>query len=281
MYTKDDYMNEYSKALGEVEARLLASLASQNKLIFTIKEAQVVTGSPMPAVHSLVSGLVKKKWLIRLVQGKYLIVPLEAGEAGEHTENWFVIAKNLIEPKPYYLSHYSALDIHEMLTQPALTVYVSTPIRRIPKKILGATFQFIFTKPQDLWGIEDVWATGTQQVKVSDLERTIIDCLDRPDLCGSISEVAKGIWIKRNEIDYVKIVDYAKRYNKKSVIKRLGFLLETYSLGGEDTLSQLKKELTSSYAMLDPSLPVSGKYKSSWKVRANIEPEELIEITKT
>ncbi len=281
MYTKDDLMDEYSKALGEVEARLLASLASQNKLIFTIKEAQAVTGSPMPAVHSLVSGLVNKKWLIRLVQGKYLIIPLEAGEAGEHTENWFVIAKNLIEPKPYYLSHYSALDIHEMLTQPVLTVYISTPIRRIPKSILGATFKFIFTKPKDLWGIEDVWATSSQQVKVSDLERTIIDCLDRPDLCGGISEAAKGIWKKRNDIDYSKLVDYTKRYGKKSVIKRLGFLLETYSLGDEETSQNLKQELTSSYTLLDPSFPVSGKYKSAWRVRANIEPEELIEITKT
>ncbi len=281
MYIKDDFMRKYSKALGEVEARLLASLASQNKLIFTVKDAQAVTGSPLPAVHSLVSGLVKKKWLIRLVQGKYLIIPLEAGERGEHTEDWFVIAKNLIEPKPYYLSHYSALDVHEMLTQPALTVYISTPIRRIPKRVLGATFQFVFTKPEDLWGIEDVWATRTQQVKFSDLERTIIDCLDRPDLCGGVSEVAKGIWAKQNEIDYQKLINYAKRYGKKSVIKRLGFILETYSLGSKELLLRLKKELTSSYVLLDPSLTASGKFKSSWKLRANIEPEELIEITKT
>lgn len=281
MYIKDDLMNEYSKALGEVEARLLASLASQNKLIFTIQEAQTVTGSPLPAVHSLVSGLVEKKWLIRLVQGKYLIVPLEAGEKGEHTENWFVIAKNLIEPKPYFISHYSALDIHEMVTQPVMTVYISTPIRRIPKNILGATFRFIYTKPEDLWGIEDVWVTQSQKVKTSDLERTIIDCLDRPDLCGGVSEVAKGIWTKRNEIDYAKLAEYSKKLGRKSVIKRLGFILETYSLGNQEMLSGLKEEITNSYTLIDPSLPASGRFKSSWKIRANVEPEELIEITKT
>lgn len=273
-------MREYSKSLGEVEGRLLASLASQNKLIFTVKDAQAVMGGPIPAIHSLVSGLVKKKWLIRLVQGKYLIIPLEAGEEGEHSENWFVIAKNLIEPKRYYLSHYSALDIHEMLTQPALTVYISTPIRRIPKKILGATFRFTYSRPQDLWGLEDAWVTQSQKVKVSDLERTIIDCLDRPDLCGGISETAKGIWSKRNELDYHKLIDYALKYNKKSVIKRLGFILETYSLGKE-SLTPMRKKITSSYTLLDPSLPASGKFKSSWKVRANYEPDELLEITKT
>ncbi|MHB1361829.1 MAG: type IV toxin-antitoxin system AbiEi family antitoxin domain-containing protein [Thermoleophilia bacterium] len=281
MYTKDDYMNEYSKALGEVEARLLASLAYQNKIIFTIQEAQAVTGSPLPAVHSLVSGLVKKKWLIRLVQGKYLIVPLEAGEKGEHTENWFVIAKNLIEAKPYYISYYSALDIHEMVTQPVMTIYISTPIRRIPKNILGAAFRFIYTKPKDLWGIEDVWVTQSQKVKTSDLERTIIDCLDRPELCGGVSEVAKGIWTKRNEIDYPKLAEYSKKLGRKSIIKRLGFILETYSLGSQAMLSTLKQEITNSYTLLDPSLPASGRFKSSWKVRVNVESEELIEITKT
>lgn len=278
---KDDYLKQNLRSLGDLEARLITSLSSKGRGVFTLSDAQKSTGNSSATTRKLVHDLVQKKWLIRLTGGKYLIVPFEAGEEGEHTENWFVIAKNLIEPKPYYISHYSALDIHEMLTQPALTVYISTPIRRIPKKILGATFRFIYTKPQTLWGLEDSWVTQSQKVKVSDLERTIIDCLDRPDLCGGVSELAKGLWTKRNEIDYQKLVDYALKHDKKSVIKRLGFILETYSFGSKDTLSKLKKELTSSYTLLDPSLPASGKFRSSWKVRANIEPAELIEITKT
>ncbi|MHB8858313.1 MAG: type IV toxin-antitoxin system AbiEi family antitoxin domain-containing protein [Thermoleophilia bacterium] len=278
---KDYYLKQNLRSLGDAEARLITSLSSKGKGVFQLSDAEKITGTTSAATRKLIHDLVQKKWLIRLTSGKYLIVPFEAGEEGEHTENWFVIAKSLIEPKRYYLSHYSALDIHEMLTQPALTVYISTPTRRIPKKILGASFQFVYIQLKDLWGLEEVWVTPSQKVKTSDLERTIIDCLDRPDLCGGISESAKGIWAKRNEIDYPKLVDYAKRCNKKSVIKRLGFILETYSLGSKDTVSQLKEELTSSYTLLDPSLPASGKFKSSWKVRANIEPEELIEVTKT
>lgn len=278
---KDHFMKENIKSLGDIEARLLSSLAAQDKAVFTLSEAQETASVSDYAIRLILSGLVKKKWLIRLTGGKYLIVPLEAGETGEHTENWFVIAKNLIDPKPYFISHYSALDIHEMVTQPVLTSYISTPIRRIPKNILGATFRFIYTKPEDLWGLEDIWVTQSQKVKTSDLERTIIDCLDRPDLSGGISEVAKGIWTKRNEIDYSKLADYAKKLGRKSVIKRLGFILETYSLGNQETLSALKKEITSSYTLLDPSLPASGRFKNSWKVRANVEPEELVEITKT
>lgn len=278
---KDDFMKKNLKSLGDVEARVLSSLSAKDKGVFTLTDAQAVTKGSYSATRKLVHDLTEKKWLIRLTKGKYLIVPLEAAETGEHTENWFVIAKNLIEAKPYYISYYSALDIHEMVTQPVMTIYISTPIRRIPKNILGATFRFIYTKPEDLWGIDEVWVTQSQKVKTSDIERTIIDCLDRPDLCGGVSEVAKGIWTKRNEIDYSKLADYARKLGRKSVIKRIGFIMETYSLGNQEMFSALKQEITSSYTLLDPSLPASGRFKSSWKIRANVEPQELIEITKT
>lgn len=272
----------YLKSLGETESRLIAVLSSQDKTVFTIKDAQKVLGSSSGATRALLSYLVEKKWLIRLTPGKYLIVPLSAGEKAEYSENWYVIAKNLIEPLPYYISYYSALEIHDMTIQPIYTVYVSTPHRKRPKEILGATYRFVYVPPKGMdWGIEDVWVTPSQKVRVSCLERTIVDCLDRPDLCGGISEIAKGLWTKRNDIDYQKLVDYIKRLGRKSVAKRLGFLLETYEIGGKETLAELKKMVSPSYALLDPTLEDTGRYVSSWKLRINIDPEELIDITKT
>lgn len=110
----DDFVKKNLKSLGDVEARALTSLSSKDKGVFTLSDAQAVTKGSYSATRKLAHDLTEKKWLIRLTKGKYLIVPFEAGAEGEHTENWFVIAKNLIESKPYYISHYSALDIHEM-----------------------------------------------------------------------------------------------------------------------------------------------------------------------
>lgn len=273
---------QYFKSLGKTESKLLTVLSSRDKNIFTVEDAQKVLGSSIVAIRSLLNYLVAKKWLIRLTPGKYLIVPLSAGEGAEHSENWYVIAKNLIEPLPYYISYYSALEIHEMTIQPIFTVYISTPNRRRPKEVLGATYQFVYTQPKDMeWGLEDVWITPSRKVRASDLERTIIDCLDRPDLCGGISEIAKGIWAKRSDIDYQKLIHYAKLLNRKSVAKRLGFILETYGLGGQEVLSDIKGLLSSSYALLDPTLEETGRFLSSWKIRVNIDAEELINITKT
>ncbi len=274
-------MEQIKHTLGNIESRLLSTLSSIDKTIFTVKDAQNITGSSISATRIILSKLVKKRWLIRLYPGKYLIVPLSAGEKGEHSENWYLIAKNLIKPSPYYISYYGALEIHEMTIQPVFKIYISTPNRKRSKDILGATFQFVYTREKDMWGLEDNWVTPSQKAKVSDLERTIIDCLNRLEFCGGITEVARGIWIKRNDLDFEKLIQYLIRFNRKSVVKRLGFLLEIYGIANKEILSELKKLLSPSYARLDSTLEDTGRFLSSWKLRVNIDQNELLDITKT
>lgn len=268
------------RTLGEISSKLLITLSSQDRVIFTISDARKITKTSHATTRKLINRLLEKKWLIRLVAGKYLIVPLSAGEKAEFTENWYIVAKYLIEPNSYYLSHYSALDIHEMTTQPLMTIYITTSKRRKGAKVLGATFRFIYANSSKFWAIEEVWVKPTEKVKVSDLERTIIDCLDNPKLCGGISELAKGLWIKRNDVDYPKLAKYVGRFGSKAVAKRLGFLLELYNIGGK-TVEKLKKLVTPTFVLLDPSLPAQGRYQSSWRLRINLNPEELKEIIKT
>ena len=274
-------MKEYSRELGNAESRFLAALASSDRSIFTTGDARQVSGTSSSATDSLISGLLKKKWLIRLNRGVYLIVPLSAGLTSEYSENWYIVAKHLIQPAPYYLSHFSALEMHEMTTQPVLTVYISTPVRRISKEVAGATYRFVTTSADSLWGAEDVWVTPGGRVTVSDLERTILDCLDRPDLAGGIIEVARGMWAVRDRLDFPKLAQYANRLGRKSVAKRLGFLLETFGLGGVETLTALRPLVSTSYTLLDTSLPAAGRHVGLWKVRANIGRDELLSATTT
>ncbi len=104
--------------------------------------------------------------------------------------------------------------------------------------------------------------------------------MNNPKLCGGISEIAKGIWKKRSDIDYAKLVHYIDRFGRKAVAKRLGFLLDLYNIGGNAT-AELSRFVTSTFILLDPSLPARGKRQSAWRVRVNLTPEELREIIKT
>lgn len=274
-------MEKIRHSLGNIESLMLKRLSSAGKNIFTTKDAWEITGSSLPATRLILNGLVEKRWLIRLSAGRYLIVPLSAGPKGEHSENWYVIARNLIEPSPYYISHISALEVHDVTIQPVYNIYISTPKRKRPKEILGASFKFIYTPRDRIWGIEDNWITPSEKIRVSDIERTIIDCLDRLDLCGGITEAARAIWIRKDDIDLERLKKYVVRFERKSVIKRLGYLLELYGINPEGLLEELKSFVSPSYALLDPTLEDSGKFLSSWKIKINLNPDEILNTVKT
>jgi len=271
------------RTLGPIGSKLIMSLKVENKTIFSLQDAQEITGTGYEATRLLLNGLMKKNWLIRLKKGEYLIVPLEAGLTGEYMENWYVVARELIKPHPYYISYYSAMGIHNMVTQPTRVVYISTPVRRKNRDISSTEYRFIYTRQENYWGITKEWVTPQQQVEVSDLERTIVDCLYTPRLCGGISEIAKGIWIAKDKVNYEKLTRYVERFGKKVVAKRLGLILEVYGLGTMDITEQLQDYIkdSNSYALFDPLLPDQGKYLTRWRLRVNLEPEELKSIIRT
>ncbi len=95
-----------------------------------------------------------------------------------------------------------------MVTQPQLTVFVTSPKAVRPRVVLGTEFRFVRCKPEDLFGVTDHWATKTETIRVSDIERTVIDGLKQPEHCGGITDVAKGFWMRRDVIDAGKLVDY-------------------------------------------------------------------------
>lgn len=269
------------RPLGTLESRLITSLASEGKDIFTIEQASKVTGGSYASIRSLLAGLVEKRWIFRLVPGKYLIVPLSAGERAQYSEDWFVVGKYVVTPADYYFSHYSALAMHEMISHPVNRVYISTPKRRKSKKVMGVMYQFVYKKPQKMWGIEEAWAKATEKVNVSDLERTVIDCLENPRLCGGVSEAAQGLWAKRNELSLGKLVSYCRRLNSRAVAKRLGFLLDLFDISDEKIKHELQFLITKSFTLLDPSLPAQGKYFSKWRIRINLNPDELKAVART
>jgi predicted transcriptional regulator of viral defense system len=103
-------------------------------------------------------------------------------------------------------------------------------------------------------------------VEVSDPERTVIDGLRQPEYCGGITEVAKGLRMRHDDINGTRLVDYALRLGIGAVIRRLGYLLELYVLAPENELARLRKELTETYLLLDPMLPKEGTHVRRWRI---------------
>lgn len=266
---------ETTKTLGPASAELLLRLSAEGKTIFSIADAQAITNKTYEATAALLSRLVRKRWLVRLVPGKYLIVPLEAGLESIPMADRYVIAREVLGSLPYYVSHYSAMELHQMTTQPVNVVYVTVPRQRASRTIAGVEYRFVYAGQRSFWGWEAIWVTDQEQVQVSDLEKTLLDGAVRPELCGGLAELARGLWLRKDDLDEDRFVAYVQRLGHQAAAKRIGFLLETYGLGHPETIAALRSFITPRYTLLDPTLLDRGPYRARWRLRVNLDPEEL------
>ena len=264
------------KTLGPVSIRLIQALRREGKNIFTLADATGILAKSRVETAKFLSGLVKREVLARIKSGVYII--LNIGEEEAQMSNWPILARELASPNEYFISHYGAMRLHGMTTHPLLHVYITIPKRQRTKKINNITYHFIYSKETYFWGACVYWASKQEKVMVSDIQKTILDGLARPELCGGLIEVIRGIWLKQKEIDWNKLLKYSKKFQTKSAIKRLGFILESLNLG-EDIVERLNKQISelNDYVLLDPHGDQRGKYLKRWKLKININPEEIKE----
>jgi predicted transcriptional regulator of viral defense system len=104
------------------------------------------------------------------------------------------------------------------------------------------------------------------------LEKTIIDCLYKPDYAGGIVEIAKAIFMAKGNINYETLLKYTLQFNAQVVIKRLGYLLEILNIE-TPIIETLQKQRSSSISLLDTEAPKNGKILSRWNTKQNIDIE--------
>jgi predicted transcriptional regulator of viral defense system len=279
--TQDIIAPMVGRTLGSNSARLLKALAEENRPVVTVAEAQEILGSSYDAAVQTLGRLVRAGWLVRLKAGTFAIVPLSSGDEAAPEANRYVIAAELVEEAPYYLSHETAMEIHNMLTRPITRVIITTPRRLANREIMGVPYRFVFTSPSTLWGSEPVWVTPYEQVTVSDIERTILDGLARPDLCAGVGQVATGLWMRQDDFSWDKMARYARKLAVGAVAQRLGYLLELLELATPSTIDDLQEMVPTGYARLDPFLPDEGRHLARWRLRLNLEPETLQSVVRT
>ncbi len=273
--------NTKTKTLGPQAARLITTLYDQNRVIFRLKDIQKILGVGHANARSFARKLVGRGVVTRLKPGLFILVPFELGKEGEYTGNPLVLARELVNDGDYYLSHGTAMEIHGMTTQPQLVVHVSTPQKTRSIHVMGTEFRFISCKRGWFFGLTHHWVTKQEKVTVSDLERTMIDGLRQPVHCGGLSEVAKGIWMRREAIHVNKLIEYALKVDVGAVIRRLGYIMELYEIGAQEDINMLLGHLTDTYVRLDPVLPAEGKYFRKWRLRLNVSADELLTVVRT
>lgn len=252
--------------IGKKSSRLLSELAENNKTIFTVDDAVNILREKKSSLTKLLYDLTKNRWLFRLSKGKYLIIPLEAGVKPEFTEHEFVIASSLIEP--YYISYWSALNYYGFTEQVTKTVFVATTKRKKEKAILGLNIKFVTVKKDKFFGFKKI-LINNHPINIAEKEKVIVDSLDFPRNCGGIIEIIKAISSAKEELNFRKLEDYAKKMKNHAIINRLGYILELLDINTNLTPSK-------HYIFLDPLIKKKKGYNAKWKIIENISKADLL-----
>ena len=261
--------------LSRNESRLLAALSEKGKSIFKIGDIRAELNCSYEYAKVLVNNLAKKKWVIVLNRGVYLIVPLSAGVKSLHTEHEFVIASHLVSP--YYIAYWSALNFYGFTEQTPFTVFVATPKRIRSREVLDIKFKFVTLSRKKFFGFEPV-LFSTSSINVSGREKTLADALDHPEYCGGMVEVAKSLWNAKDDLSIEKVGVYAKRMGNITIVKRLGYLVESLGIGVDyEVLDKLRGMISRGMSKFDPALPKKGRYISRWNLLLNISEETIEE----
>ena len=159
---------------------------------------------------------------------------------GYNLSNKFEIASKINEYA--YISYHSALEYYGLANQVFNDVIVSSSIRF--NNFIFEDSEYIFIKSNNYNQINFI---ESENIRVSSLEKTIIDCIDDINLAGGIEEVLNALE-QIKYLDESKLLDALRSYNKVFLYQKTGYLLEMYKENvslSEDFFNECKKHLTS------------------------------------
>ncbi|MCZ6624321.1 MAG: nucleotidyltransferase domain-containing protein [Deltaproteobacteria bacterium] len=254
-----------------MEAGFLVKVAT--KPTFSIEEARRLFQKDL--LPQFLDRLERKGWIRRIKRGRFAVIPLSSGEARIPQLHEFLIAMELVSPA--VIAYWSALNHHGMTEQIPRTVFIATNhhVQLNTKEALGVTFKIVSVQPRKFFGIEKDWI-NEQPFSVTDNEKTLIDGLDLPKYVGGVGEIVKALSQAWDELNEVKLREYAVKIGNSAVAKRLGYLMEALGLGDPEALRKTIS-LTPGFSALDPTLQKKGKYNRRWGLLLNVEMNRLLD----
>lgn len=255
------------------DRELVAILAqnSESNYISVQKASEVLSLSTNATAIKLAS-LTRRGWMLRAKRGIYLILPIEAAPGQPTTpEDPWILANKLFSP--CYIGGWSAVEywgLTEQLFNSTLVITAAN-IRSKQVKVLNQNFRLFNTSISKIENLEKVWR-GSSEVFVSSKERTIVDCLTFPELCGGIQHLAAIMsnYASTAQPNYSEIINNAIKFGSGATWKRLGFLAEKLWPDQQEILTEANKHMSAGDAKLDPAVKDNGTLTNKWRLWINV-----------
>ena len=265
-----------TRSLSPQESRVVLSMAENGRKEIGRKEIIDMLGVSPQAADHVIRSLRRKGWLERASWGRYLLIPPEMGPDALGESNVLALASRIAEP--YYFGYATAAAHYGFTTQHRQVIRLVTPVRTRHRRVLDTEVHIVNPVPRKFFGFGPIDVLG-HAVMMSDHEKTVIDCIDRPDLAGGEGEAAIIVATACRRIDWHKAARYLKRMSSKTLTRRFGWLAEragaTIPEDVRTTLQDLAKGAGKSF--FGPRIPKPGAigYQDSWQLTANVASQDF------
>jgi len=237
-------------------------------------------GSTNPSTrNALLAHHLETGRILRIRRGLYATVPTGTS-ADTFSVDPYLLAGRMTDDS--ILAYHTALEAHGK----AYTVYEQFTYltKRSPGKpfiFQGATYRGV-SHPRSLTRASkeelcvEIQDRSGLDVKITNLERSLVDVLDRPNLSGSWEE----IWRSLESIEFIdleKVVDYATTLGNATTTAKVGFFLEQHQdslMVSENHLDLLKRIRPKKPHYMDRGNQNDGRLVADWNL---IVPVDILE----
>lgn len=181
----------------------------------------------------------------------------------------------------YYVGYQNAAQLHGVAEQMPLSISIITLNQRRPLHVGNQKIDFRKISASNFFGIKKIKYSDVL-LNVSDKEKTIIDCLERYNICGGIDEVARTISNAVEDISEEKLLNYLEKFNSKPVLQRMGYILDKLLQNGFDIdkkiLTNIEKLAGQKTYLLEARTKENGRHSKRWKIIENIDPLSWLHV---
>lgn len=216
--------------------------------------------------------------LLRVRRGLYVTVPPGQTPESVRPDPFLLAAKATPDA---VLAYHTALEFHGKAYSAFHEFYYLTALATRTFQFAGETFKRVafpkelVRKGQEHFGLELAERAGLQ-VRVTGLERTMVDVLSRPALGGGWEE----LWRSLESVEYFdldQIVDYAVLLGNATTVAKVGLYLEQHAevlMVDESYLDRLRSHAPRKPHYMERSAREPGRLVDSWNL---VVPVRILE----
>jgi predicted transcriptional regulator of viral defense system len=167
--------------------------------------------------------------IIPVRRGLYATVPLGGDPASTPVDPYLVAAKMREDA---VLAYHTALEFHGKAYSVYTRLHYVSARKSLPLKFQSHEFtrvpvpHLLQEKGKEMFGVSSHNRSGVE-LRVTNLERTFVDVLDRPELTGSWEE----IWRSLESVEFFdldQVVEYVLLLENATTAAKVGFFLEQH-----------------------------------------------------